>query len=571
MATPNERNPTEQHGPERALRVLVRHSGSSKDTNLANELLAHLRPLERFAGIDLWTNDRIRAGDVTRKEIERAIEGADVALLILSADFFSSDTLQEVEVPRLLERHRACSLRVIPVVLRSCTWEVHPWIAELHPLPKGGKPIASFKGDRRDGVLTELAREIAALTADLKPANTVREIAGPIAPARLAEKVLLREVSHPGLRDQAADPPAAAASTYNINITGTTLGAIAFGDTAKAGGTVHLGTSSGASEAGLDELSQARLRAETAVLPFLFQHGSGFSPADNMPVIGCVVENHGEKPFRITEARATWHFAGLTTENPAETRIFQHRVDQGGQATVNAILSMNFVDRAEFDARFQRDPYQSPVEVAVTVFCQNAAGYEGQDRKIVRWPVPPRPVQSVARDNVTMPVVQRTTRGLVESSAGDPADVAPRPPSAANAFESTAKRAVHEWLKRRAAPSEVAMREVFPAFRVTNRDATSAWVDVLCFPSKTTDAVGRLREKVNAIVGFSKPQTAFAGFCLLTAACSPRHALSVKSMFGRLRREVFCGLVCVSGHLGSSGQFECEDDGEMDFLFHVAP
>jgi hypothetical protein len=76
----------------------VRHSRSSKDTNLANELLAHLRPLERFAGIDLWTNDRLRARDVTRKEIERAIEGADVALLILSADFFSSDTLQDVEV-----------------------------------------------------------------------------------------------------------------------------------------------------------------------------------------------------------------------------------------------------------------------------------------------------------------------------------------------------------------------------------------------------------------------------------------------------------------------------------------
>ncbi len=131
---------------DRPISLLVRHSANSKDLALAEELLGHLRPLERFAGLDVWSDQRIRAGDNWRQEIERAIGQADVVLLLLSADFFVSDTLLDVEVPKLLERHRRGSLRVVPVPLRSCLWEAHPWLSELHPLPRDGKPVASHQG-----------------------------------------------------------------------------------------------------------------------------------------------------------------------------------------------------------------------------------------------------------------------------------------------------------------------------------------------------------------------------------------------------------------------------------------
>src|SRR5512132_3192348 len=145
------------------LRLLVRHSDSSKDLVLAEELLGHLKPLQRFAGLDVWSDARLRAGDETRREIERAIDQANVALLLLSSDFFSSDTLLDVEVPKLLEKHRQGLLKIIPVLLRSCLWDAHPWLSELHPLPRDGKPIASHQGDERDRVLTELVKEIAGL------------------------------------------------------------------------------------------------------------------------------------------------------------------------------------------------------------------------------------------------------------------------------------------------------------------------------------------------------------------------------------------------------------------------
>ena len=88
------------------LRLLVRHSAASKDAALVNELLGHLRPLERFAGLDVSSDAQIRAGDETRKEIARAIDQADVALLLLSADFLASDALLQDELPQLQQRHR---------------------------------------------------------------------------------------------------------------------------------------------------------------------------------------------------------------------------------------------------------------------------------------------------------------------------------------------------------------------------------------------------------------------------------------------------------------------------------
>jgi hypothetical protein len=136
---------------EQKLRVLVRHSAAEKDVALAEELLQHLDPLKRFAGVDVWSEARIRPGGNWREEIRRTIDQADVALVLLSSDFLATDGLMDVEVPRLIERHRAGALRVILVLLRACVWEVHPWLKELNlPIKKllAAKKIRS-EGQKR--------------------------------------------------------------------------------------------------------------------------------------------------------------------------------------------------------------------------------------------------------------------------------------------------------------------------------------------------------------------------------------------------------------------------------------
>jgi hypothetical protein len=146
---------------DRQIRFLVRYSGHVRDVTLADELLRHMDVLTRFAGIDLWTDTRIKAGDTTQREIDQAIDQAHVALLLISSDFLASDTLLEHEVPRLLSRHQEGQVRVILVLLRSCLWKAHPWLKDLYSLPRNGQAIGSLSNRVRDSVLAEIVREVA--------------------------------------------------------------------------------------------------------------------------------------------------------------------------------------------------------------------------------------------------------------------------------------------------------------------------------------------------------------------------------------------------------------------------
>jgi hypothetical protein len=237
MNNPDRRIPAEQRDPDRALRVLVRYSGTPKDTELANELLAHLRPLKRFAGVEVWTDDLIRPGDQTREAIDQAIQDADLALLLLSSDFLASDVLQDVEAPKLMGRYRSGSLRIIPVVLRSCVWEAHPWLAELHPLPKGAEPIASFDGDERDRVLTDVAWEITRLAGTSTPLGAVK---------RDGKATTVKQPDR-------SEPSAGSVGghTYNINIHNSTIGGLGAGTGVNVTGTVAQGTAGSQSGAAL--------------------------------------------------------------------------------------------------------------------------------------------------------------------------------------------------------------------------------------------------------------------------------------------------------------------------------
>jgi serine/threonine protein kinase len=144
---------------ERPLRLLI--SFSPKDQALKDQLVQHLQVLVRFAGIDLWTADQIRPGESWREKLDEALEKADVALLLISSDFLASAFLQDVEVPKLFARREEGSVTVIPVLLRSCLWQAHPWLGALEPLPTSQQSVASFEGDGRDRVMTEVAAEIA--------------------------------------------------------------------------------------------------------------------------------------------------------------------------------------------------------------------------------------------------------------------------------------------------------------------------------------------------------------------------------------------------------------------------
>jgi hypothetical protein len=95
-------------------------SYSHADRQCLERLLIHLRPLERAKLIACWSDTNIRTGDKWRKEIQKNIDEAAIAILLVSADFLASEFIVNNELPPLLMGAEARGVRILPVILKPC-------------------------------------------------------------------------------------------------------------------------------------------------------------------------------------------------------------------------------------------------------------------------------------------------------------------------------------------------------------------------------------------------------------------------------------------------------------------
>ena len=119
-----------------------------EDTILLTQWKAHLRPLEQAGFISVWSEGELVAGADRVQELQRRVDGADLVVLLLSADFFSSPDCQEM-MKQALQHSSAGTTRVIPLLLRSVAWQESP-LGTLVPWPPNGKPIMLW-GDQDEG------------------------------------------------------------------------------------------------------------------------------------------------------------------------------------------------------------------------------------------------------------------------------------------------------------------------------------------------------------------------------------------------------------------------------------
>jgi hypothetical protein len=105
---------------EQEKRQKVFISYSHHDNEYLDRLLVHLKPLEKEGLIDLWVDSRLRPGDRWKKEIEKALQRATVAILLVSADFLASDFIMDNELPPLLRNAEERGTRIIPLIVRPC-------------------------------------------------------------------------------------------------------------------------------------------------------------------------------------------------------------------------------------------------------------------------------------------------------------------------------------------------------------------------------------------------------------------------------------------------------------------
>jgi hypothetical protein len=146
----------------KGLSVFISYAHS--DEGVKNELVKHLRPLERLGLISEWHDRKLKAGEEWDRVISENLRTSDIVLLLISVDFINSRYCFDVELEEAMKMHDAKRTRVIPVVVRNCLWSPMPF-AKLQALPRDGKAVGSWSD--RDEALTNVAEGVRTVADEL--------------------------------------------------------------------------------------------------------------------------------------------------------------------------------------------------------------------------------------------------------------------------------------------------------------------------------------------------------------------------------------------------------------------
>ena len=107
---------------------------------------ANLRDVE----LDIWTDEKIPLGSNWHQEIQEQIANCNLAILLVSDKFMTSEYIKHEEVARLFERQKKGNILVIPVYFYSCRFNDWPELAENQFFKPQGADYGCANRDKRN-------------------------------------------------------------------------------------------------------------------------------------------------------------------------------------------------------------------------------------------------------------------------------------------------------------------------------------------------------------------------------------------------------------------------------------
>lgn len=130
---------------------------SKADSEAVGSLMVHLKGLKHKGIIETWHDRQLVPGEEWDSKIRAELEAADVIIFCVSADFLANDYIQQIEVPKAIDRHDQNEATVIPVFFRRCAWEGHT-LGKIQGIPAKGKTVQDYI---RDGTVDDIWTEVA--------------------------------------------------------------------------------------------------------------------------------------------------------------------------------------------------------------------------------------------------------------------------------------------------------------------------------------------------------------------------------------------------------------------------
>lgn len=111
------------------------------------KIAPNLNILQREGLLTIWHDLQIKPGDKWDDEIKAKLEEAELYLFLVSSALLDSEYVLTVELPIAKRREEEKKARLIPIILRNCSWKTY--VGEIQALPTAGRAIKKWR-DRDD-------------------------------------------------------------------------------------------------------------------------------------------------------------------------------------------------------------------------------------------------------------------------------------------------------------------------------------------------------------------------------------------------------------------------------------
>jgi hypothetical protein len=144
-------------------RTKVFVSYSHEDSDWLKRLKIHLKPLERDYAIDIWEDTKIQPGSKWLEEIEKAIQSAKIALLIISADYLASDFIVNNELPPLLDAANKDGAVIMPLIVSPSRFMSVKNLSQFQAINDPKKPLINMSKGAQEEILVNLTEKFGSI------------------------------------------------------------------------------------------------------------------------------------------------------------------------------------------------------------------------------------------------------------------------------------------------------------------------------------------------------------------------------------------------------------------------
>jgi hypothetical protein len=141
------------------------------DRRWLDRLDIHLKPLREAVKLVSWADTRIKPGSKWKTEIKNAVDRAQAAVLLISADFLASDFIRTDELPPLLLSADEKGTPIWPVIVSPCLFNRLQHLSQFQAVNDPAVPLVNMSCGEQEAVFVKIANMIWDL-AESKPEKT---------------------------------------------------------------------------------------------------------------------------------------------------------------------------------------------------------------------------------------------------------------------------------------------------------------------------------------------------------------------------------------------------------------